>query len=57
VAAPGLSIRSALPALLVAIYHIAGFPQPAAGLHDPPCRLAGQISLFLLLLQEINSGD
>jgi len=42
---------------LVAIYHIAGFPQRAAGLHDPPCRLAKQIWLFLLLLQEINSGD
>jgi len=42
---------------LVAIYHITGFPQPAAGLHDPPYRLAEQVSLFLLLLQEINSGD
>jgi hypothetical protein len=57
VAAPGLSIRSALPALLVAIYHVAGFPQPATGLPDPAVTLAELISLFLLFLQEINSGD
>jgi hypothetical protein len=34
-----------------------GFPQPAAGSHNPPCRSAEQISLFSLFLQEINSGD